>query len=83
MEFLSMIMEITLGHDWAKFFDIVLANCRKPIFFSAEYPFFCYNKYNLNFKGQKIRSGTQMLSHAMCEKKFFLEGSGKLLTHYF
>ena len=24
-----------------------------------------------------------MLSHAMCEKKFFLEGSGKLLTHYF
>jgi phosphoglycolate phosphatase-like HAD superfamily hydrolase len=40
IEFLELTMKETLGRDWKDFFDIIVANCRKPLFYKSENPFF-------------------------------------------
>jgi len=37
---MNVIMKATLGDDWQQLFDLNIANCRKPIFFSGDSPFY-------------------------------------------
>jgi hypothetical protein len=35
IEFTEIIMKTTLGEDWQNFFDLVSADCRKPLFYTT------------------------------------------------
>ena len=35
-EYMHVIMKATLGEGWESLFDLNIANCRKPLFFSGD-----------------------------------------------
>jgi hypothetical protein len=37
-------MGVALGKDWMAKFDMILANCNKPLFFKGDSPFFVINE---------------------------------------
>ena len=39
IEFTQLIMETTLGEDWIEFFDLVVCNARKPLFYRGQEEF--------------------------------------------
>jgi len=51
VEFLDIVMKATLGDDWKQFFDICIANAKKPLFHEAENPFYELNLYAKDLKG--------------------------------
>jgi hypothetical protein len=36
----DILLTETLGPDWRKFFDLIILDARKPLFFRAEGPFY-------------------------------------------
>jgi hypothetical protein len=64
-------MKMTLGADWAKFFDIVIADCQKPIWQRAENPFVQIEKNPLYVKGQVIKNADDFLQASINKKKLF------------
>ena len=39
IEFAEIVMKTTLGEDWQNFFDLVSADCRKPLFYTTQNSF--------------------------------------------
>ena len=69
-----------MGPDWANYFDFVISNCKKPLWFKTCQPFFEFNKMNPNGKGRKLCSLDDWLIQA--PPKFLSEGSAGLLTKF-
>lgn len=47
-------MSSTLGSEWKSYFDICVANARKPLFYRAENPFYDYDPTAETRKGKKV-----------------------------
>jgi hypothetical protein len=54
IDFLGLLMTITLGAEWQDYFDIICANCNKPLWQSTEKPFYEVNYYYDTLKGKKV-----------------------------
>ena len=54
-------MTLTLGKEWMNYFDICVANARKPLFYRAESPFYEYNPGVETRKGQKFTRTEKLL----------------------
>jgi hypothetical protein len=89
-------MNTSLGPDWLSFFDIVVANCKKPLWQRTESPFYVYDPRSLNCKGKKLVTRDELrqasldgqLSFTSEHKdwkktKVFLEGNATILSYYF
>ena len=55
VDYMETVMTVTLGPDWKNYFDICVANARKPLFYRAESPFYHYDPNQENRKGCKIK----------------------------
>jgi hypothetical protein len=56
VEFMDITMKATIGDDWKDFFDICIANSKKPLFHDTENPFYELNLYAKDLKGKKYDS---------------------------
>ena len=74
-------MTITLGPDWKDFFDFVIINMHKPLFWNAKNPFHAFDPTNEEMKGQKIDNFMEFHSHLQ-QSKIMLGGNGSFLTQY-
>jgi hypothetical protein len=77
LEFLELTMKETLGKNWQDFFDIIVANCRKPLFYKSENPFYEVRDSTQNWKGGKLKNASDI---TMNKGKVFLEGNARTLT---
>jgi len=75
----AWLMEVTLGPDWMDLFDLVLCNCKKPLFQRTENPFFRFDPNMPNLKGRLVDNPEEM---KLSGEKVFLEGNARLLTKY-
>jgi hypothetical protein len=66
----------TLGPTWINDFDIAVARCRKPLFFSGQNAFY-------SSRNTKVESISDMYQPEGTMKKMFLAGNATLLTDYF
>lgn len=82
--FVDLAMSATLGPDWKDFFTIVLANCRKPLFWKHEGAFFVHNIKAQDRKGVKLVT-PEALNQVFHERDFkvLLEGNAGVLTKFF
>ena len=82
VDYMDQVMTHTLGKDWKKYFDLCVANARKPLFYRAEHPFYEYNPKVETRKGNKIKlEGIQKLVDK--DIKMVIEGNALVLTEYF
>ena len=58
----DMVMETTVGKNWRRLFDLLFIDCHKPLFQRANKPFYAYDKSESNLKGDKIKSGAELLA---------------------
>jgi hypothetical protein len=77
--YIEMVLSETLGKDWEYFFDLVLCSCQKPLFYTANTPFYQYNPQTSN--GEKIESVDAMIPNVK-KNKILLNGNARLLTQY-
>ena len=75
---METVMTITLGKDWKNYFDICVANARKPLFYRAESPFSEYDPEAENRKGNKVKDAADLEKN-----KIVIEGNAVVLTNYF
>lgn len=80
IDYLGLLMTVTLGEDWKTFFDIICANCNKPLWQSTEKPFYEVNFYYDTLKGLKVDKATDFRVDKT--EKIMLEGNATLLTNY-
>ena len=73
---MNVIMATTLGEDWQQFFDLHLANCKKPIFFINEgAPMYTIDTNVPNMKGPQITNASELQPNTA-----YLEGNARLVT---
>jgi hypothetical protein len=82
VEFMDIVMKATLGDDWKDFFDLCIANSKKPLFHETENPFYDLNLYAKDLKGKKYDSSSDF-KHRNSSEKVVLGGNAKHLTTYF
>ena len=56
VEFMNLVMKATLGDDYLDFFDLCIANAKKPLFFSGENSFYDLDLQAKDFRGEKYDS---------------------------
>lgn len=72
-------MRATLGDKWEQLFDLNIANCNKPKFFSEhEHPFYSVDTEAKDLKGAAITSGKDLQ-----ENQYYLEGNARLVTEFY
>jgi hypothetical protein len=49
-------MTVALGPDWQDSFDIICADCRKPLWQRADNPFFQYDESKKDRKGSRLQT---------------------------
>ena len=82
VDYMETVMRHTLGEDWKDYFDICVANARKPLFYRAESPFYEYTPNTETRKGNKIKlEKVQRLVDK--DVKIVIEGNALVLTEYF
>jgi hypothetical protein len=69
-------MKTTLGDDWQDLFDIVLANCRLPLFATTEQKF-------RQFEDRERGDIVEVADMHSAQERIFLEGNAKTLSEYF
>ena len=74
-------MKLSLGDNWKSYFDIVVANARKPLFYRAESPFYEYDQTAKNDQGKKLKDAAAFT--ASKDDKIFIGGNALILTDYF
>ena len=74
-EYMDLVMQATLGKDWQNFFDLCLANSRKPLFQRGQSPFYLYDGKSKNHKGKSITDATEMKESTLNQNKVMLEGN--------
>jgi hypothetical protein len=77
-------MRATLGPAWRDCFDLIICNCRKPLFHRGESPFF---EVDLERTGLKLPRGIHTAPDLWDrslpqDNKIFLQGNAKVLTEY-
>jgi hypothetical protein len=77
-------MSATIGPDWKDFFTIILANCRKPLFWKHEGSFYLHDLNAPDRKGTKM-TAPESLNQVFVENNFkvMLEGNAGVLTKFF
>jgi hypothetical protein len=72
------------GNDWIDFFDLVIADVKRPLFYKTNKPLVTFDKV-------KITEGEELLGYikqeqekgTRVEKKFYFEGNVGLVTDYY
>ena len=84
-EYVDLVLSVTFGVNtgWKNYFNLILYNCRKPLFERSENPFYALDWSNQILKGQKIDSVDRFLQSIRQGRIEFLEGNAILLTKYF
>lgn len=78
-EYMNFIMRASLGEDWERLFELNLANCRKPVFFTTDQtPFYEVDTAEPNMKGRAITDAGSLQAN-----KAYLEGNSYLVHAYF
>jgi hypothetical protein len=72
-------MELTLGEEWMSYFDLIICNCKKPLFQRTENPFYKFDPTKPNLKGRAVKDAEEM---KVAGEKVYLEGNARLLTKY-
>jgi hypothetical protein len=82
--FMSVVLKATLGDKWKTYFDVVVSNCKKPLFQQSNGPFYSYDVKSHNLRGKKCDSSDKLLWQCTDnDQTVFIGGNAKALTEYF
>lgn len=80
LEYTEHLLQSSFGPNWRDCFDVILSNCRKPLWQRGNQPFHVIDRSVKTLKGEKVDSGNTFWSFS--PGKHFLEGNGVLMTEY-
>jgi len=82
--FMTAVLKASFGDKWPKYFDVVVSNCKKPLFQQTNGAFYTYDAASANLKGRKCDTSDKLLWQCTNnDQTVFLEGNAKALTEYF
>jgi hypothetical protein len=75
-------MRNAIGTDWKDYFNLVITDCRKPLFTRTEQPFHAFESDSQNFRKEGVIKNGGALYESR-DTQIFLEGNSTVLTEYF
>jgi hypothetical protein len=83
--YLELVMVAAYGRDWENLFDLILVNCKQPLFQLANSPLISIDRAQVNLEGsKKITTGDELHGIILDSKeKTWIGGNINILNEYF